>query len=348
MQKLLHIYPVEAPFIDKDIDFLSKKYLIQRVKFNSKNRTNIFLALFDQIVYLVKNRNNYTGIIIMFAGVHSFFPVMISRLLRKKSIIIPGGTDCVSFPSINYGNFNSKTLIIPTKFSYRNTNLILPVHESLIKYEYNYNDENYKYQGILFHYPNLKTKMKVIVNGYDSTKWYKNTIKENNTFITVASYSNNERRRQLKGIDLIIDLAKIFKDQTFTIIGTDPKSFPKHTDNIILLPWVNNTELITYYSQSTFYLQLSMSEGFPNSLCEAMLCECVPIVSNVASMPFIVEDSGFVLVKKDFSMLVDLINKAILCDTETLGKKARARIAHNFTEEARAEKLVALVSELIN
>jgi hypothetical protein len=37
-----------------------------------------------------------------------------------------------------------------------------------------------------------------------------------------------------------------------------------------------------------------------------------------------------------------------LCDTETLGKKARARIAHNFTEEARAEKLVALVSELIN
>ena len=68
---------------------------------------------------------------------------------------------------------------------------------------------------------------------------------------------------------------------------------------MILIPKITQRELINYFSMSRFYLQLSFSEGFGNALCEAMLCECVPIGSNVGAIPFIINDTGFILKKKD-------------------------------------------------
>ena len=98
-------------------------------------------------------------------------------------------------------------------------------------------------------------------------------------------------------------------NSTFIIVGTNSNEIPNHPDNVILKPKSSLDELVIHYSQAEFYLQLSMSEGFPNSLCEAMLCECVPIVSHVASMPFIVADSGFVLARKNLGLLKKVISK---------------------------------------
>jgi glycosyltransferase involved in cell wall biosynthesis len=79
-----------------------------------------------------------------------------------------------------------------------------------------------------------------------------------------------------------------------------------------------------------------------------MLCECVPIVSHVASMPFIVADSGFILERKDLNMLKNLIQQALDSNTEELGKKARKRIADNFTEEKRAKDLIEAVESVLS
>ena len=56
-------------------------------------------------------------------------------------------------------------------------------------------------------------------------------------------------------------------------------------------------ELKILYNESKFYFQLSNTEGFGVALCEAMLCGCVPIVSDVNFLPSIVGNSGFVLKK---------------------------------------------------
>ncbi len=347
-KRLIYFYPIEAPFVDKDIASLSHSFEVTKIKFNYKEKKTKLGILLAQLLFLVKNINKTDAIIVKFASIHSFLPGLFCKSFGKKFIIITGGTDCVSFPSINYGNFTLPLLKHIAKASFRFADLIIPVHESLILSEYTYNNDDYKQQGLKVHFPTLKTPFIVAYNGYNSEKWYRNSKKIKATFITVASYSTNERRRKLKGIDLLIAVAKEFPNCTFIIIGTEEKSFPPITPNIILLPWVDNKDLITHYSQAEFYLQLSMSEGFPNSLCEAMLCECVPIVSHVASMPFIVSDSGFVLERKDLEMLKELIDKALESDTEQLGKKARLRIADNFTEEKRAKDLIAAVESVFH
>ena len=113
-----------------------------------------------------------------------------------------------------------------------------------------------------------------------------------------------------------------------------------------MLDAVKNEELIDIFSSCEFYLQLSMAEGFPNSLCEAMLCECIPIGSNVFSIPEIIGDSGFVLKNRSGDELKQILQQALNADKDVLKKKARLRITENYTLESRKAKLLSLCSSL--
>ncbi len=348
MKRILYIYPVEAPFVDKDIAILGREFMVDKRIFNYHNVKSTLLQIALHKWFLLINIWKYDAVMVMFAGVPSFITGLFTYILGKQLFITVGGTDCVSFPSIQYGNFYSPLLRFATKVSYNLSNHVISVHESLIISDNTYNASDYPNQGIKFHFPNFSTPFSVIHNGYDSTLWYKNKATIKGRFITVASYANNETRRKLKGVDLIIELAKKYPNFEFYIIGAQEQYFPIKLQNIKLISWVNNNELIDYFSQSQFYLQLSMSEGFPNALCEAMLCECVPIVSAVASMPEIVGSSGFILPQKDLNLLTQIIEKALQSDLEKLGKAARHRISSQYTEQMRAEKLNSLIKNLMN
>jgi glycosyltransferase involved in cell wall biosynthesis len=152
----------------------------------------------------------------------------------------------------------------------------------------------------------------------------------------------------LKGIDLILEVTPYFPECTFIIIGADETmNFPIRSENVTLLPAVKHEELINFYSESEFYFQLSMSEGFPNALCEAMLCECIPIVSNVAAMPDIIGGSGFILKNKDVKQLEELIKTALASDKKYLSGKARKRIIDYYRESEREKHLLSLVKQIV-
>ena len=71
-----------------------------------------------------------------------------------------------------------------------------------------------------------------------------------------------------------------------------------------------------------------------------MLCECIPIVSNVNFLPQIIGKSGFVLKKRSNLLLTKIINLALNSDLEILMKKARKRIVSNFSSEIRKKRLI--------
>jgi glycosyltransferase involved in cell wall biosynthesis len=193
----------------------------------------------------------------------------------------------------------------------------------------------------------LRTPFTTIENGYDATKWYCDTPKKPCSFLTVCGGLQFSFQYQLKGIDLYVQAAKVFPAATFTIVGVpEAYTISDAPPNLILIGNTANEKLRAIYSQHQFYVQLSMAEGFPNSLCEAMLCECVPVGSAVFSIPEIISDTGFVLPHRDKEELKALLTKAMQSDTDTLGKAARRRIAERYTEYKRREKLLALVERL--
>lgn len=345
---ILYIYPgAKSTFVAKDIRLLSDKYSVKEYSFNTDNKKLILWEFIKQKLFIFKNLFSADVFLIKFGGYWSLIPVLFAKIYGKKAIIITGGTDCVSFPEINYGNFQNSILSVFTKLSFKWADRIIALHPSMMLSEYSYFDAINKSQGLEAHISNLKTPSTVAFNGYDSQFWHKTKEKRKGVFLTVASGLSEERRQILKGIDIILKIAPLFPDNKFIIIGADDVTYevPK---NVILMPKANAETLREQYSKAQFYLQLSISEGFPNSLCEAMLCDCVPIVSNVASMPFIIEESGFILKKKDVGMLESLIINALNSDTELLGKKARNRIANNFTEQNREKSLIEAIELSIN
>ncbi len=341
---LLYFYPYLSTFVKKDIKFFQEKYKVVTSGFMPKKKSYTFFFLIKQFFFILFNIGKCKIVVCKFASYHSFLPALLAKVFNKPFVIINGGTDCVSFPSINYGNFNKYLQGKFTKWTYQLSTHIVTLHQNLVEYDYNYQDTDFPKQGFAYHIKNLNKPISEIYNGYDSEKWYKNSDKIPNSFITVAFGIGTEKINFLKGIDMILNVASEFPDCMFYLIGAN-KDFIEQVkaENIIALPPLPSKQLIEHYSKSEFYLQLSISEGFPNSLCEAMLCGCIPIGSDVGAIPFIIGDTGFVLKKKDKNQLTELINNALKSDRKTLQTKARNRISTEFTEEKRKEKLLSLI-----
>lgn len=345
--KIILVYNYLSSFIKKDIDILSENFEVISFDFFTPKKSGTPFKFIEQLFFMLWHIWSAKLVICQFAGYHSFIPAFIAKLTYKKCIIISGGTDTVSFPSIGYGNFYKKILSKFTGWSFRLASHLAPKHKTLIQHDYTYQPNDFPQQGIFYFCKGLNKPFTVIENGYDPVKWHCTKPKRPNTFITVSGGWDYPFQYQLKGIDLIIEAAPHFPQCEFVILGVpDASIIPAKSSNVKILPPTPNNQLKDIYSECEFYMQLSMAEGFPNSICEAMLCECIPIGSNVFSIPEIVGDTGFVLAHRNADELKLIIEKAINSNKTQLAKAARQRIAAHYTEEMRKQKLVALCNKL--
>ena len=227
-------------------------------------------------------------ILVSFGGYWSFLPSLLGKLFNKKVVIVVHGTDCVSFPEIKYGNLRIPIMRWFIKKSYQWASIILPVSESLVYTENNYFSEETLKFGYKHHLSNITTSYKVIPNGLIIENWLtKEVVKLPKTFISVMTDEQILR----KGGDLIIKIARKIPNCTFYLAGVS--SIQDAPNNVIALGKLTPEQLKEWYSKIQFYLQLSNFEGFGVAICEAMLSRCVPIVSDVNVLPYIVGDTGF-------------------------------------------------------
>ena len=349
-KKVIYIYFALSTFVKKDIDILSSRYKIKTFDFyvNASAKWKILVRFIQQFFFLLRHGLNADLVVCQFAGYHTFLPVLLASVLGKPSLIVAGGTESVAFPSIRFGNFQRKYLRFFTKWSLKHSTHISPKHESLWWCPYTYTTDDYSEQGIKFFIPKIKTPHTVIYNGYDGTVFKPTGAERKNNFLTVTAGMEYSFQKQLKGIDLMLEVAPEFPEYTFTIVGATAESgFPDKPSNVILYPKLGQRELIDMYSSSRYYMQLSLAEGFPNALCESMLCGCVPFGSSVFSLPEIIDNTGYILEHKDADLLKALIRKALSEYRPDKGQAARQRILDNYGLEKRVRRFSKLTSDLI-
>lgn len=335
---ILYTFPIHTAFIDRDLEMISPTMRIKALEFTQSpiQLPFYFLLQFFQLLWFLPQTSQY---LCFFGGYHSLLPVWFARLTGKKCIIQAGGTDCINMPEIGYGNFRKKWLRKATIYSFKNCSLILPVAEALVQQDYHFDPSIAAKQGLKNLIPNLQTPIKVIHNGFDTDFWKDlGKARTEYTFICVATSTSSSSRAQVKGYDLIELLAANHPDWKFTLVG-DP-AYTSPNPNVNILGKANQVELRQLYNVHRFYLQLSTSEGFPNSLGEAMSCGCVPIGSAVGAIPEIIGNPKLILVKKDIEMLEALFLNLKTKNLENLRKESSKRIQENFNFQKRQIALI--------
>lgn len=345
-----------AKFVTNDIEILKKKFLVDCYDSKMKNSLSSVFSFLHLFIFLLFKIHKYKLVYIWFADYHSFLPVMFAKIFGKKSIIAVGGYDATYIPEIDMGVFTNATFKKRLRnfcatCSLKNASLILPVDKTLIE-----NTNTYIYSGMPGK-PVLKDGIRNMINGittpmetvhlgYDHQLFQKDERVAKERAVVSAGFINNENEYRRKGFDLLVEAAKMMPDVKFILIGLNEQHFEMlrqlNLHNLELYGKVNYSKLIELYSRAKVYSQLSMFEGMPSSICEAMLCECIPVGSEVNGIPEIIGDTGVVVKEKNIDLVTEALRKVLDVDNEQ-GKKARERIVVKFPFNLREERLLFLV-----
>lgn len=134
-------------------------------------------------------------------------------------------------------------------------------------------------------------------------------------------------------------------------------------ENKILASWIDNLglrqcvglrgELLnieSFYKAMDIFCQSSVSEGFPNAVCEAMSFGVVPVVTDAGEAAEIVGSDGFVVPISDDVQLADALAKvAALSPTKRLelGQRAARGVRERYQMSSIAEEYIEIYSNIL-
>ena len=344
---ITYVYSIKRSFVDTDLKILNK--LGARVlEIHSPPHKGIgfFINRLRELLLSLQFLFKSNLLICWFNDYHSFFPLLIARIFMKKSIIISGGYDAIVDKKSKHGLFYRKGLrSFIARLNYRLAKEIWVVHETLEQGC----QQAYYDNGIISGIRNLTTKntlnIQEVSTVYDSQFWKNTKRKKNNSVVTVAFF-NSKRVIEIKGLDLFNEVAKRLPDYNFTIIGESGIKIAEHLDlskNIKVLGIKTKEQLREIYSDHKYYFQGSRVEGLPNSLCEAMLCECIPIGSVYFGIPYAIGNRG--LTFSHSSPIQNVVKFIKEEKDQELCFKARQRIIHHFNVDIREQKFKNILTK---
>ena len=332
---ILFAYPSLAPFVRQDIDLLGKHFAIKTIKgletlktLKSHPLREIALKI-KMIPWLYKSDICF----IWFAEVYAAPLILLSKIFKKKVVVVVGGWEVAKVPEIKYGCMTSKVYAPIVKFVLRNADIVLPV-------------SNFTKNEVL-RWTKPK-QIKLVYNGIDVNEFKPKGEMKDKLVITVGGINRSNLKR--KGIETFVKSAKFVPDANFVVIGKfmdDSIDYLKSiaSPNVEFTGFVSDEDLIKWYQRAKVICQLSYYEAFGLSPAEGMACCCVSVVTKERTgMPEFVGNTGFYVPYGNPEATAETIKKALKSDK---GKEARERIKNMFPAEKREKELVEIIKELV-
>ena len=324
-KKVLLVYTNFSSFVARDYQILSSAYNVHQYQFHAvKGFAATAKEIIRQLFFLILRGKKYDAMYVWFADYHSLLPILFAKLFRKKSFVVVGGYDVSYLPEFNYGSFNRPVRKFFAKTTLINANLCFPVAHAL----------SLKIKTIT-----SKAKIEVLPTATDHESFNFLDAERPRNILTVATVSSRQRA-MIKGLDRFRELAVAMPDFKFSIIGVSESFHPFFEPipgNLEFLPGVAYEELPRYYQEASFYAQFSRSEGLPNSLCEAMLCGCIPLGTDVGDIAEAIGDAGIVTRSWDVHVLAAFARKNH--NNSPLRNLSRKRIIEKYDPEIRSKRL---------
>jgi glycosyltransferase involved in cell wall biosynthesis len=327
-KSVLFVYTSFSSFVNNDFIILDSAHLVRKYQFAPvrgilKNSFEIIRQLFFLLFWGWKFDIYYCW----FADYHSLLPVLFAKLFRKKSFVVIGGYDVSNLPEFSYGAFSNPFRAFFSRNTLKYVDTCFPVAEALKE----------KILQI-----NPRAKAETLATSFDSEKFCITDNSRQKRIVTV-SYTENQQRYMIKGLDRFRELAGHLPDFEFIVIGitgTARVLFEPLPSNLKLLPPEPYDQMPGTYQQSSFYAQLSRSEGLPNALCEAMLSGCIPVGTNVGDIKIAIGNTGMTIDDWQPEKVAEFVRQNH--NNPDLREGARKQIQNLYNIDARKERLINL------
>jgi len=317
---LTYLAPEEmVEFVKKDYKILNNEFNVKKYCYSGRKKG--LLDIPPLCHGILKSDVNISW----FAYTQAYYAVKLSKIFKKKSIVIVGGFDVAeeSNPEKVLSYKRQKQL----HYILENANVIIVISKHLKEKVLNYSN---------------REDIKLIYHAFDYNHFKPAGLKENIVITTGYVKKDNLWR---KGHETFVRSAKYLPDVKFILIGKhldDSIEYLKSiaTPNVEFTGWVTDEKLLEYMQKAKVYVQVSYHEGFGLSLAEAMLCECVPVVTEKGAIPEVVGSCGYYVPFDDPKSTAETIERALDSD---IGKKARDRIKLLYPLEKRERELIESV-----
>jgi glycosyltransferase involved in cell wall biosynthesis len=347
--KIIYVKNGDSSFMRIDEEILARNFNAHVLNLNNTGRYGYFFQLIKLIIVLAFRMPAMSIAFTRFADWHSAIIAFFCSLYRKKLVVVVGGYDAYWLPEFGYGVYNRKTRGKWAKYALRNARLILPNNPCLRYAKNKYEPGITREGGIDFFVPERKGRLRVLYNGYHTDFWIPSATTKNNNLVIAVAFIKNHRSYQIKGLNDFIQAAFNIPDMEFRLIGADSALLTDWEGglpaNLSIIESLGRDELLLQYQEAKVFCLLSLTEGMSNVLCEAMLCECIPVVSDVNFNAELVGGSGFVVKRREPALIMDAILLAADAGPEK-GNRARDRIIENFSLQRREKELVGILEDV--
>lgn len=326
--RILFVYRGISAWIHIDLNILKRHFDVRRISLRTYRRNPfIFFKLIKGVLWA-------DLVFSWFAETNAFFVVLFSKIFRKKSVIVAGGTDVANVPEIGYGALLNPIYALRAKFVLENADKILPF-------------SRFATEEVLS--ITRKTHIDMIPLACDTEKFKPSSRgKKENILLTVCEVKEGNIAR--KGLETYLGSARLLPEIKFILVGPhmdDSINYLRKISprNVEFTGYVSEKELIRWFQRAKVYCQLSYQEGegAGGALGQAMGCECIPVVSlKAVTLRETVGDCGFYVPYGDVEATAEVIKVALRTPSE-LGKRARERMRDLFSIEKREKKLLKTI-----
>lgn len=286
-----------------------------------------FFTIFTFLRYLPSSDLTFSW----FASVYSSILVFLAKLFGKRSVLILGGVDVAKIPELKYGIWITPWKAAIVRYGITHADIVLAVDPS-IKADA---AALAKYNG---------NNIAVLPTGHDTEYWVPGNTVRHDAVLTVAT-CDDETRFKIKGIDFLYEIARDLPHRRFILIGMTQAVKSQHIPpaNLDVHPPLPHGELLHHYQSAKVYLQPSMREALGSTLCEAMLCGCIPVGSGVGGIPTVIGETGILFPFGDVRSATAAITAAFAKDASDSGRK---RIVEQFSLRQRETGLLNIISSI--
>ncbi|MDI6739197.1 MAG: glycosyltransferase [Candidatus Edwardsbacteria bacterium] len=325
MRSILFIKPVwasGASFVGRDRGLLSEQCKVTDLSYRSGD----LLFPVRAVRHFMKTDLAY----VWFSGAHAFWAVVIAKMLCKKTVIVAGGYDVAHLPEIGYGMRVEGGAWRRGYWALGHTDRVLAFSEASAA-------EAKRVAS--------RARVVTVPMGFDAARYPAGAAKEQ-LVLTVCHLKRDNLKR--KGLDTFIAAARLLPQCRFTIAGRDLDGTGEQLRrgapaNVEFTGYLEEPRLLELMGKAKVYAQLSAHEGFGCALAEAMLCGCVPVVTDRGALPEVAGPDAFYCGYRDVAGTVEQIGKALKA---TGGPGYRQRVIDNFSLEKRARAMTTIIEHL--